>query len=306
MKTSCVSIAFYGLSFCFTKTSYFDEGNIPRTNERKTRMKKTTLTLAILGFGLFLSSIAIARPGNDAVDSVLIRARTMADSGYVTWKKDTMLQAYGLLQLAAADSPGNKYVEYYQSYTAYRLMTYGVVMKDDQVYKEFSDRAEKTAASLSRRYPDWAEAKILLASIYGIEIAHNWINAPTLGPKSNDLAEKAVSLDSTNPRAYLILGTDKLNTPAIFGGSVDKAVECFRKSISLFRSEPASAATALEPSWGYIDALTWLGLAYEKQGRYNEALAEYREALAVAPDYGRARYVLIPGVEKEIDSKYGK
>ena len=122
----------------------------------------------------------------------------------------------------------------------------------------------------------------------------------SLGPKSNSLAEKAISLDSTNARAYLILGTSKLNTPAVFGGSIEKAIEYFRKSVSLFEDSPDAPKSSLEPTWGYLDALTWLGLAYEKQERYSDALAEYRKALKAAPDYARARYVLVPEVEEKI------
>lgn len=265
-------------------------------------MKKTTLSVAILGVSLFFSTLVMAQQRNTGVDSIITDARNLVDSGYTTWNKDEMLHGYALLQRAAVLTPGNKYVDYYLSYAGYCLMTYGMAMKQENMYKEFADAADKTAEKLSNKYPDWSEPKVLLAAIYGIEIAHNWMNGPTLGPKSSALAEKAIALDSTNPRAYLILGTGKLNTPGIFGGSVDKAVEYFRKSISLFESEPKKPTSDLEPSWGYIDALTWLGLAYEKQDRYAEALTEYRKALAADPDYGRAKYVLIPGVEKKIDS----
>ncbi len=265
---------------------------------------KTKLTVAAM-LAMMIQSAAVfakapATTGNPAADSLVIQGRSLVDSGYAEWKKDLMLRGYALLQRAAILTSRDRYVEYYLAYAGYRLMTYGMVTKEDDVYKEFADQADKRAEALNDKYPDWSEPGVLRAAIYGIEIAHSWMNAPTLGAKSNGLLEKALSIDSTNPRAYMVLGTSKLNTPAIFGGSVDKAADYFRRSVSLYEAA-ANPRQTLEPSWGYLDALTWLGLAYEKQERYGDALAVYQKALRADPGYARARYVLIPEVEKKID-----
>lgn len=263
-------------------------------------MNKMTLSIAILWICLLFSGAVMGQQRSFAADSIIIRARSMVDSGYTAWNKDEMLHGYALLQRAAVLDPGGKFVEYYLTYAGYRLMTYGMAMKQDDLYKEFADPADRRAEMLTGKYSDWSEPKALLAAIYGIEIAHSWMSGATLGARGNSLTERAISLDSTNPRAYLILGTSKLNTPGIFGGSVEKAVEYLKKSISLFESAPARPKSDLEPTWGYLDALTWLGLAYEKEGHYAEALAEYRKALATDPAYTRAKYVLVPGVEEKI------
>ena len=267
---------------------------------------KTKLTVVSM-LAVMIQSAAVfakapATTGNPAADSLVIQGRSLVDSGYAEWKKDEMRHGYALLQRAAIISPDHKYADYYLSYAAYRLVTYGMATKDDNVYNEFIGQAENGTKKLDDKYPDWSEPRVLLAAIYGIKIAQSWMNAPTLGPKSNDLLEKALSIDSTNPRAYMVLGTSKLNTPAIFGGSVDKAVEYLRKAVSLFEAAGNKSRESLEPSWGYIDALTWLGLAYEKQERYGNALAVYQKALRTDPGYARARYVLIPELEKKISS----
>ena len=302
MKTSSISFASRLVSFHFSRTTHPNEVNDFQFKKSSMKMKKTTLSVVILGISLVFSTLVMAQQRKTDLDSMIVAARSLVDSGYAAWNKAEMLHGYAFLQRAAVLVPGNKYVRYFLSYAGYRLMTYGMAMKEDNIYREFADPADKMAGQLSNEYPNWSEPRVLLAAIYGIEIAHNWMNGPTLGPKSSALADKAIALDSTNPRAYLILGASKLNTPSIFGGNVDKAVEYFRKSISIFESEPKKPASDLEPSWGYIDALTWLGLAYEKQDRYTAALAEYRKALAADPGYERAKNVLIPEVEKKIDS----
>ncbi len=270
--------------------------------------RRSSITVFLVA--AFLGSAAFARDpattGNPVADSLVLQGEKLVDSGYSMWKKGDMLHGYALLQRADVLAPGDRYVEYYLAYAAYRLMTYGMATKQDEVYDEFADRAEKTAERLDVRYPEWSEPGVLLAAVYGIEIAHSWIKAPTLGPKSSAIVEKALSVDSTNPRACMILGTGKFNTPGIFGGSVGKAVEYFRKSVALFESSGIRQGQDLEPSWGYVDALTWLGLAYEKQERYADALAAYRRALEADPNYARAKHVLIPEVESKIGSSNQK
>jgi tetratricopeptide (TPR) repeat protein len=271
----------------------------------KTRLAVLSMFIALIRSAAALA-MAPATTGNPAADSLVIQGRNLVDSGYVEWKKDAMLRGYALLQRASLLNPEDRYVEYYLAYAGYRLMTYGMAVKQDDIYKEFAERAEGRTEALARNYPDWSEPSVLLAAIYGIEIAHSWMNAPTLGPKSGDLLEKSLSIDSTNPRAYLILGTGKLNTPAIFGGSVEKAIDYFRESLSLYEAAAYHSRPVLEPTWGYVDALTWLGLAYEKQERYTDALSVYQKALQVDPNYARATYVLIPEVEKKIRSSNNK
>lgn len=300
MKNKIISFALRGFSFHFSTTSFFDDSCDIKPRERNKKMKKRTLCVTILGISLIFSSVLMARERTASADSLVILARSAVDSGYVTWNKDEMLRGYALLERARILAPGDRYVEYYLSYAAYRLITYGMAMKQDKLYKEFVDAAEKPAEALSYNYPGWSEPIVLLAAIYGIEIAHNWMSSMTLGPKSGSLVEKALAIDSTNPRAYMILGINKFSTPAIFGGSIEKALEAFRKSISLFEAAPVELRSDLAPSWGYIDALTWLGLTYEKEDRYADALDTYRKTLQLDPDYARARYSLIPGVEKKI------
>lgn len=196
--------------------------------------------LVIVAFGmvvipiLFASVPALAMDSH--IDSLVIQGRDLVDSGYVQWNKEEMLHGYSLLERAAALARNNRYPQYYLAYAGYRLMTYGMSIKEDSIYKEFADPAEKLAEKLVKDYAKLAEPKALLASIYGVEIAHNWTKSVTLGPESEDLAREALSIDSTNPRAYIVLGAGKLNTPGIFGGSVSKAVEYFKESVSLFES----------------------------------------------------------------------
>ena len=275
----------------------------------RSRFMNSILIAACLSTPSLFAQTPISLAREPAVDSLIVQGKSLVDSGYLEWKTDEMLHGYSLLQRAETISSDDKLVEYYLAFAGYRLMTYGMAMKDSKLYDEFADQSEKRAIDLSDSYNSWTEPKVLLASIYGIEMAQNWMKGPLLGPRSNSLVSNALSMDSTNPRVYLILGGNKLNTPAVFGGSTDEAIKYFDKSISLFEQESASRASStndLSPDWGYVDALTWLGIAYEKQERYSDALAVYEKTLQLFPDFARAKYSLIPDLKKKMAGADGK
>jgi tetratricopeptide (TPR) repeat protein len=267
----------------------------------KNKYTKVLLLVVCIYVPSLLAQPFASQGGNSTIDSLIVQGKNHTETGYLTWDKDLMMQGYSLLQQADTISPNDKFVKYYLAYIGYRIMTYGMAMKDDKIYSDFSEWAEKRAKDLIETYKDWAEPKALLASIYGIEIAHNWMKSIFLGSKSMDLANNALSIDSTNPRAYLVIGIAKSNTPSLFGGNNDVSVQYLNKSIMYFERERLqndSLKININPDWGYEDALTWLGIVYEKQKNYSDALAIYEKALQIYPNYARAKYALIPEVRE--------
>lgn len=271
----------------------------------------TKLILAIVCFVTpsLLAQSALNQRGISTVDSLIVQGKNLTETGYLTWNKYFMLQGYSLLQQADTISPNDKFVEYYLAFIEYRIMTYGMAMKDDKIYSEYADQAENRAKILIEKYKNWSEPKALLASIYGIEVAHNWMKSIFLGSKSMDLANNALSIDSTNPRAYLVIGIAKSNTPSLFGGSNDESIQHLNKSIMYFERERLqrdSSKINITPAWGYEDALTWLGIAYEKQENYSDALTVFEKVLQIYPNYARAKYSLIPEVQEKMAQAYKK
>ncbi len=274
---------------------------------------RTKFLLAITLFAVAHASTSFGQNAirsnlDSVIDSLIAQGKNLTEEGYLTWNKDQMLRGYAILERAAIMSPQNKLVKYYTAYAGYRLMTYGMAIKQDKIYGQFADQTEESAKSLTEKYSDWSEPQSLLAAIYGIEIAHSWLKGPILGPKSDQLLKKAISNDSTNPRAYLVFGISKLNTPSFFGGSVDQAIVYLSKSIALYEREKSDKDTlnSLSPCWGYEDALAWLGMAYEKKGRYADALNVYEKALQSQPNYARVKYSLLPELKKKMASAVQK
>jgi tetratricopeptide (TPR) repeat protein len=144
-----------------------------------------------------------------------------------------------------------------------------------------------------------SEAASLLAAIDGLRIGHNSWLGMSLGPEADELVERALHADPQNPRAWLVRGTSLLFKPAMFGGDKDKALEAFQHAAELFEHAPPPANDSLAPVWGRAEAQAWIGQALRALGRDEEALAAYRRALEIAPDFGWVRDHLLPSLERK-------
>ena len=130
----------------------------------------------------------------------------------------------------------------------------------------------------------------------GLAIAFNPMKGMILGPESDKLIKKSIKLHETNSFAWLQKGSSEYNTPRLFGGSITKSIESFKKSIECFDSEDT------DHLWLKIEAMTWLGQAYHETKNYDKAKEVYLEVLKIAPGYQWVEDHLLIKTEKRLKS----
>jgi tetratricopeptide (TPR) repeat protein len=119
-------------------------------------------------------------------------------------------------------------------------------------------------------------------------------------PKSMNALSKAKALAPNNPRVLFFNGVSLVTTPEMFGGDLATGVDLLAKSVAEYDRE----ATQAKAHWGKAEALAWLGIGRQKQGDIDGAKKAWEQALAVEPQYGWVKYVLLPGLNKpEADAK---
>lgn len=155
-------------------------------------------------------------------------------------------------------------------------------------------RAEKDLQDVIRNDAKSAEARVLLAAVYGSMIRFGG-DPIDLGPASQNLLSDALKLEPNNPRVHVQLGMNAFHTPPEYGGGTDKAEAEFRQALALFEREPAGRPW---PNWGRFDAHVWLGQALAGRGDKAGARAEYMAALEVWPQSGYVKYMLLPMLTK--------
>lgn len=69
--------------------------------------------------------------------------------------------------------------------------------------------------------------------------------------------------------------------PSMLGGNYQKAIEMYRKGISLFEKSGQN----LTENWYYLNAHIWLAKSYENLGKYDDARIIYDKILRKAPQF---------------------
>lgn len=128
------------------------------------------------------------------------------------------------------------------------------------------------------------------AALYGYRIGVNKLQAPFLGPKSNEYAKKAVRTDPSNPLGHQQVGNIMYYTPFLFGGSEDDAEKHLLKAMTLMEANPGK----LKWNWNYLSLLTSIAEMYYKSDKRERALYYLQKALKTEPGYEWVKEELYP------------
>ncbi|MEC4726842.1 hypothetical protein HWQ46_14910 [Shewanella sp. D64] len=180
---------------------------------------------------------------------------------------------------------------YDQAYANYRLAITANILSQRDTASDALTSAQSTLESLIQANVDSLEQTdadnlALLASVYGMQIGLDSTLGASLGPKLGQALTQAQELDPYNPRIVLVKAISAFNTPVIFGGSMQKALNLSTKAIDLYNNPCDNIC------WGHAEAYTWRGLAKQNMGDAQGAIADWLAAIEIQPDYGWASFLL--------------
>ncbi len=171
------------------------------------------------------------------------------------------------------------------AYAYYGLTGTCISKKNKKLGLESSKKGIEIAKELTSVDQYAAQAHALLGGFYGLQIALNPMKGMTLGPKSDKEVNEAMELDPNEPFVYLQKGSSLYNTPGMFGGSVEKSIDYFKKAVELYDAQGKTHSP-----WK-VESLIWLGQAYQKTGDKLKANNAFSEVLAIAPNNLWAKYL---------------
>ena len=238
--------------------------------------------------------------------SLLTSGRNILQQSINENNLDAMYAARATFERALADKNLSAWSHYYIALTDYRIANYllaqGKKNKDraSDHLKEAAEHLEKvTREDITREDAKTIAAEVyaLLSSVYGRQISLSGIKGMFLGPKSGNLLKKSEQLAPDNPRVVLSAAISAFNTPKMWGGSKERALEGFQRAAYLFAREKPT--DPIHPVWGHSETYAWLGIAYMDRDEENSARAAFEKALEIDPNNGWVKYDLLPKMKKE-------
>ncbi|MBA4406625.1 hypothetical protein C0389_05065 [bacterium] len=203
------------------------------------------------------------------------------------------MEVHSFLERLIEIEPANDLAKYYLAYVEYRLYASKQATNNPFVEK-FYEPAVKTCKELIDAGKMIDEIKTILAALYLMRLANNPMEAMALSPQIHTLLGEAEAVNPSNPRIHIIRGIMVMNTPPMFGGSVEKGMESFNKAISLFESNKSEKSNL--PNWGYEESQVWLGIGYQKMNNKEKAKEIFTKVLELQPDFGWVKFRLLPSV----------
>lgn len=134
--------------------------------------------------------------------------------------------------------------DYYLGYT-YLQMAGRSKDKEAARYLELS---QQLLDRLQKKEPANSEVLTLQGYKHMLYVAADPANrGAEYTPRTMEAFQRAIALDSGNPRAYLLMGRMQYGVANFFGSSTDDACQMIQRAMQLFEQEEEDA---LQPRWG--------------------------------------------------------
>ena len=241
---------------------------------KSTKMNKRVLFRLMFICSLSLSIQMIQASNNDTVlNNVQQRIYSAFLSCFQTNGIDNLLSIESTLSTACS----SQMCTYWIAYTGYYKTLF--YLKNGK--REESGKAIETAIiAVDTVQNKNSELYALTAFLQNFYVQFNRGNTQDLFFKIKQNAEKALELDSTNIRAWYILGNNDMYIPVAFGGG-RKCENYFLKAISL---PEQSVSDKTMPSWGKSEAYSALVGYYIGNENFDKAKKYLSEGIVLYPD----------------------
>ncbi|MFA8342764.1 MAG: tetratricopeptide repeat protein [Rhodothermaceae bacterium] len=226
----------------------------------------------------------------------IANAKNLIKSGILQWQEVKFHQAAALCERVFQENE-NPYAKYYQTRSQSMILQMAMVSRDEEKFNNFFETAVENAKSLLDNKDLQSEAEVLLAHIYMSKLSITPNDAPVLSGKIHSHLDKALEINTENPRALIIKATMLFYTPKMFGGDPQKAINLFEKA-KLLLAKPVQ--NKISPNWGYCDLMATLATAYLSSGELEKAKKVCEETMIKEPEFGRVKFSILPAIEKKM------
>lgn len=215
-------------------------------------------------------------------DTLLYNTEQKVMNAFIEGKitqSDTLLINIGHSLEDLYEKTGNEIPLYWYAYTCYYHSIFGMILNDIRLAQRTLKNGIAKLETLNHPTSEHLALLALMESL-SIQYASGVEEIVSISNNVNRHAQEAVNMDSTNLRAFYVLGSIDIYTPEQYGGG-KKAEEFLRKAISL---PEQSVKNPYLPSWGKNSAYELLIRLYINRGQTDQARILYQQAISLFPD----------------------
>lgn len=229
---------------------------------------------ATVGLALILSAAPLS------ASSGLVHFRDQIERGYNARDHAAIETTISAMTTAGEASGQQDLTAYYTAFA--RLRQSAIPGSARTRARNDLDQCIDTLEPLLRRRKDYVQARALYASCLGASASYYVLKAATRGIASGREMAAAVKQAPDNPWVVFQDAVSDLLTPALFGGSKERALAKLKRAQQLFvASRPTGSA---EPVFGESETWLYVGRVYLATGQKAEARKAWQQALLLAPE----------------------
>ena len=134
-------------------------------------------------------------------------------------------------------------------YVAHVYIIMSFVEKDSDKRDQYLDKSQIFIDNCQKIVKNESEVYVLQGFLYQARISVSpMLRGMKYSAKASEALNKAIKINSDNPRAYYLLGQNLLHTPSMFGGGTDAACPYLTKAKAKYAIfKPKSS---ISPNWG--------------------------------------------------------
>lgn len=221
----------------------------------------------------------LTQPEKVQSDSLLINIQDKIYSAFIKCRTSQTNDALDQLNIQLKNlykEKNQNLILYWQSYLKFYSSINFLIKGDNKSAENEINKGIELMEPVEKKY---SEDYALLAMLQSFSIQFNPMNAMYISQDVAKNINSALSLDSTNLRAWYVTASSDFYTPEQYGGG-KKAEKYLLKAISL----PAQKIkNDYLPSWGKEESYELLITLYIKKENWDMAKKYYNEGIAIFP-----------------------
>lgn len=215
----------------------------------------------------------------------LLPYRDRIEQGYNARDNQVIEAAIADLKKAGKSSDQGDLATYYAAFA--RLRQSAIPGTDKRRARDHLEQCIDELGPLLERRSDYAQARALYASCLGASSNYYVLKAATRGIAAGREMAAALKLAPDNPWVVFQDAVSDFSTPAIFGGSKERALDKLKRAEQLFVASRPAGST--EPVFGESEAWLYLGRVYLATGQKDKAREALEKARLLAPESADVR-----------------